>query len=217
MLKYNAQTVVRGGLGPSPNRRRTLSETAIDIEKLLVWTYQNEVADVLARRGGSYVPTKHRDSVAAVAARATLGCRVQNGGPFGYTPYDLHPDAEMVHEAVKGLSVEQSGLVIELAKSGTRPDWVRDARPRTVPILRANGKPKMEYVDPGTWNRPAYCLVRFDPDPSHVTFQRSIWVKWWDTLALLAEKLDGELERKVLGPPFPREPWEEEGKFDAAR
>jgi len=186
---------------------------SIDIERLLVWTYQDQAADAVARRGGMYILAGHRDSVAAVAARGALGCRIQGGGPFGYSANDLHPDAETVHDTVKGLPADRIGLVISHAKGGTRPDWMPDARPKAVPVLRGNGKPRVEY---GPDKRPSYCPVRFEPDPGHVAFLRGVWRTWWDALAVLAGKLDGELGRKVLGPPFPREPWMVENSIDAA-
>ncbi len=176
---------------------------AMDIERLLIWVYQDQQADWIVGRGGLYIATGGYDSTIAVASRAALGCRIQGGG---YARLTIHPDAETVHDHVKDLPSALIGMVIRHAKGGTRPDWMPDAQPRPIPIFRKKDRPQMVYWDVKK-NKPAYCVLAYDPEPKHIAFMRGVWLAWWDALDRLAADLDGRLERKVLRPPFDREPW----------
>jgi len=125
----------------------------------------------------------------------------------GYARLTIHPDAETVHDHVKDLPSALIGMVIRHAKGGTRPDWMPGVQPTPEPVPGRKGKPKIEYFDAAK-TKPAYCLVRYNPEIKHIEYKRGLWLAWWDALDLLAESLDGALtERKVLGLPFPREPW----------
>ncbi len=192
---------------------------AWDIEKLLIWTYQNQAADAVLNRQGSGLPSAApAGSAAAMVRYAELGCRVDGTGAgaafMAAVGTDMHPDAEVVHEAVKMLgSALAIGLVISYAKAGSRPDCMADAVVRALPVYRGNGKPTIEYEN----NRASYCLVIYDPDPAHLEFVRATWVAWWDALALLVKRLDGQIGRKVLMPPFPRQPWLVKKGLDAAK
>jgi hypothetical protein len=184
-------------------RGRVEPVLSMDIERLLIWTYQDQQADWIVGRGGLYIATGGYDSTIAVASRAALGCRIQGGG---YARLTIHVDAETVHDQVKALPAALIGMVIRHAKAGTRPDWMPDAQPRPIPIFRKKDRPQMVYWDVAK-KKPAYCLLAYDPEPKHIAFMRDVWLAWWDALDRLAADLDGMLERKVLRPPFRREPW----------
>ncbi|CUW39686.1 conserved protein of unknown function [Magnetospirillum sp. XM-1] len=181
-------------------------KTVIDIERLLHWTYQAQAADAVTKRvvRGLW-PSGYGSMLNAVVQQGLLGVRIDCSGP-GLCPDDLHPDAEAVHDAVRSLPALQVGLVIEYAKSGLRPDWMEGEEPAYRPILRSNGKPKMEYWD-REQKRPAYCCVELVPDPESIAFARAMYEEWWDALATLAAKLDDLEDHMVTGPGFDRNPW----------
>lgn len=185
---------------------------SMDVEKLLIWTYQDQAADaIVGRYAGTAAPMIGGGSNAAmIANHISLGCRVDvsRGGArwAAGVACDIDPDAEAVHEYVRCLPPALIGLVISHAKGGTRPDWMPGAQPRPVAVYRKKDRPQMVYWDTKK-NRPAYCILAYDPEPAHIAFMREVWMTWWDALASIADDLDGRLKRKVLRPQFPREPW----------
>jgi hypothetical protein len=131
----------------------------IDIERLLVWAYREELAklDFLASGASSFW-----------CGFAELGTKVFSGGGNSLQSYaaiigdGVHPDAEAVHRevcalgqfqpdweepeallsdmpaevqalaasAVKGFRVQLDVLVLRCARLGTRPDWHADGVPQ---------------------------------------------------------------------------------------
>ena len=181
------------------------AKTVIDIERLLIWTYQDQAADVVSRRiAGAIGPGQPVSNMAVLERQNMLGVRVDCSRAVG-SSRDLHPDAEAVHEEVLQLPPTEVGLVISHAKGGTRPDWVPDTKLRAVPVLRSNGKPKMELAP--RRNVPVLCLIRYVPDPHHVEFQREVYRTWWDALTALVSNLGDLSSHCVVGPGFGREPW----------
>lgn len=180
----------------------------VDIERLVVWTYQQQAADrVVARQGGRFYPSGGGgDSVAAVARRMSLGVSIDCAGSVAYDAGHLHPDADMVHARVVRFPSLVAGMIIRHGRAGTRPDW-EEGGVRLRPILRGNGKPRIVYHDTGG-RYPAYCPVVADPCADHVEFARGQYVAWWDGLNALAADLDGLLRDHVVTPPnTPRTPW----------
>lgn len=182
--------------------------TAIDIQDLLRWTYQNQAADEVSRKGkaGLY-PAGYRSNLLAIERNGLLGTKIDCADSAAQGGADMHPDAEAVHDAVRTLKPLWIGLVIDCAKTGGEPDWMPGIAPKPEAILRDNGKPLMEYNDPGTCRQPAYCLLRYDPEPEHLAFLRSVYVAWWDAMATLVTMLQGLESYAVSGPNLPREPW----------
>lgn len=179
----------------------------MDIERLVVWTYQQQAADrVVARQGGRYYPSSGGDSAAAVARRMSIGVAVDCAGSAAYDAGHLHPDADLVHAHVVGFPSLVAGMIIRHGRAGTRPDWEEEGV-QLRPILRGNGKPKIVYHDTAG-RQPAYCPVVADPCHEHVDFVRRQYVAWWDGLKELAAGLDGLLSDHVVTPPAtPRCPW----------
>ncbi|MCZ6609557.1 MAG: HNH endonuclease signature motif containing protein [Alphaproteobacteria bacterium] len=73
------------------------------------------------------------DRCTRVKRAGVLGCKVDGGG-FGRG--DLHPDAEVVHDAVMRLVRDDRGpglLVLQFGFVDLRPDWREGARPRWEP------------------------------------------------------------------------------------
>ena len=107
----------------------------IDIEDLLVWTYQNQCADKL--RLQSFSQASAMDSCRRLELAA-----VDGGTNVGH---ECHPDAEAVHFAVLRLSKVQQALVIGNAKNGTRPDCLAGAKLVMAAAVNSQGNPKRLY------------------------------------------------------------------------
>lgn len=180
----------------------------IDIVDLLRWAYQVQRVDEVMRR---IVPTTagmgYRSNGETVLRTGCLGVVSGGGGGFGAGGgLHLPDDAERVHDAVLSLPKIKIGLVIEYAKAGAVPDWMPGAMPMPRPVLRPNGKPQVEYHDVEK-RMPAYCLLRYEPDPDHLAFVRETYALWWDGIAALAGRLRGLDRFAVTGPMVKREPW----------
>ncbi|WP_316979976.1 hypothetical protein [Shumkonia mesophila] len=197
-------------------RDRVEPVLAMDIERLLIWTYQDQAADaIIGRAAGTAAPmTRGISNASMIANHIALGCRVDvsRGGAVwaAGVACDLHPDAEATHEAVTALPSILVGMVIRHAKGGTRPDWCEGVMRRPVAIKGGNGKPVVIYKDRAR-NYPDYCPLTYLPHADWIRDVRKIWLAWWDALDDIAGRLDGTLERKVLRLPFQREPWLVEG------
>lgn len=192
------------------NKSSMTVRDSIGIEALLWWVYQDQAADAVSRAAGAGVwPSSGGNNFSAVERYGVpIDC------PTAVYSPPLHPDAEEVHAAVRRLKGAMIGLVIMHAKAGTRPDWMPGAVPTPEAILRANGKPIMEYWDREK-KRPAYCLIRYVPEKSHIDFMRAQWVSWWDALDSLAVALRERLSRDVLPLKMPRNPWAVDARVDA--
>lgn len=174
---------------------------AMTVERLLIWTYQDQQVDAIIGRGGAWGRIVGIDSARRAGDRLALGCEVMGGG---YARLTLHPDAEAIHDAVRALPGRMIGLVIVHAKAGTRPDWMEGAVPRVVPIRRENGKVMVERDH----NRNAiWCPFRIVPLPSRIAFQRAVYTLWWDALDAIASSPLTLEDHKMLPMGEPREPW----------
>ena len=178
----------------------------IDIEALLHWTYQKQVADkVSAKIVHGIFPQGYVSNSVRLANFARLGVRVDNPVQLFAASAEIHPDAEAVHERIVKMPALEVGLLITHAKAGDRPDWMPGAKPRCVAVLRSNGRPKMEYDPKG--KRPIFCPVIYDPDPSVIAFQRRMYSVWRCALRSLASSLDDLSSYQVEGPAAPVAPW----------
>lgn len=181
------------------------AKTVIDIERLLIWTYQAQAADVVSRRiAGAIGPGQPVSNMAVLERQNLLGVRVDCSRAVGASR-DLHPDAEAVHDWVLGLPGARIGLVISHAKAGTRPEWLPDTGMRVEPVTRSNGKPKMEWDYAA--KRPLYCPIRYVPDPSYVAFTREVYMDWWAVLSVMVDDLPDLSSHCVTGPEAEYEPW----------
>ena len=182
----------------------------MDIERLLHWAYQNQAVDrVLANESAQAKPSSVRSSSAIVERYGLLGTSIDCAGSSAYASNHLHPDAERIHETIMTLPARDRDLIIAHAKSGLRPDPMLDAIPRPVMVTRGNRKkPMMIYYDQ-EWRRPAYCLLRYTPDPDQIIMARKNFLCWWDLLDNLSKALwmRGLVEYIALAPAFHREPW----------
>ena len=104
---------------------------SIDIERLLIWTYQRQLVDLILGHGVDLWQAEREaagiewhghsvDSVYTLLCRLRLGVRVD--ASCGWFFADVPPDAIAVHEAVTGLGQGYAPLIICHARSGTRPE-----------------------------------------------------------------------------------------------
>ncbi|ASG21399.1 hypothetical protein [Nitrospirillum viridazoti] len=203
----------------------------IDIEALLVWVYQRQRADLVVDRGvglhelereAAGIPVTRRTADGTGSSIAVLGCRVDNSGtPSGV----LHPDAEAVHDAVcRAPRPLWTGLLIEVGRTGERPDWLPGARVEEQAILH-RGKVVFVVDDDGCIVGPKVrtVLVRdevgpdgrvrqvtLDRSPAALELGRRVYAEWRAALAWLVDELVSRqllASHRVTGPAAPDEPW----------
>ncbi len=195
----------------------------VDIEWLLTWAYRVQLADGAEARGAGAraSPGWAADSVVRVARALALGTvRISGTGGGGPAAEAISPDAELVHQAVRGLPWPRSAVVIQHARLGTRPECFLGVEPRVVPVISPRtGRPRIKYEPwDRSWNY-GHCLFVFEPvEPVEVIAARELYVAWWDALELLALALrvGGGLSRFRVGPrpAAPRSPWGSGGGVD---
>jgi hypothetical protein len=178
----------------------------IDVEAFLHWVYQDQAADhVTGRVMAGLSPAGYGSNMAAIERCGLLGGRIDGDGGVAWAG-DLHPDAEAAHDVMCAWhNATELGLMIHHAKGGTRPEIIME-EPRPVALINGKGKPKMEYFD-SKGRRPAYCHLRYLPEPEHVTYVRRAYVLWWDALTALAVALDDLGSHELKSPGVAREPW----------
>ena len=193
----------------------------IDMEDLLVWTYRDQKADLVIRRGaGLHTLEALADGVevhgvsacgcASVSRIAELGVRVDRSAPDQGA---LHPDAETVHRAVMRLDdrvhgLPRSRLVIVNAGRAERPDAMVGEVPRPIPVLNRKGEPSVVFSDAG--KRYGTCPVDYQPSATMILTAREEYTAWHAALRLLAMALQHEpkLTRWYpLAPAAPEAPW----------
>ena len=191
----------------------------IDIEQLLIWTYQVQKADVADRMVNRVVHAGAlgygSDSFSACERTSGLGTAV-HASPWTLPAVD--PDAETVHDAVLKLPSQTTGLVIRHAKAGTRPEAYEGAVPLLLPRKRQNGKivvnrdardhpwlcPLRQAI--GVPSRSGYRIAAESWD--HIEFSRGIYVMWHAALCVLADALSGCLiSHNPQTPSAPASPW----------
>ena len=116
--------------------KRHMIQRTITIEKLLEWTYLEEMADVVAECDDGLNPTElqasgitgHRNSTDGVRhLMRGLGC-----DPGGRSMAAAHPDAERVHKTVKIFGPDDAALIIAYARSAPQPCQADSDRKREL-------------------------------------------------------------------------------------
>lgn len=190
----------------------------IDIERLLIWTYQAQKAETvtLRRHGAAASVLRGGSNAAAIANLMALGCRVDSPGQgerFAALAAgdDLNPDAEAVHEAVMAMGGDLSIEIRRCATSGLRPDWLPEGQ-RLVGLesARRPGRARVDGIEYAKGRFAQYCPVRVENGPEVLAFHRDLYAAWWQGLAALAARLraPGVLrEHWPVGPAAPARPW----------
>lgn len=184
----------------------------IDIEDLLIWTYQTQRADRVIRADEEAMPSGPSDRLSASALRELALAGVALSAAQGvYVPRSLHPDAEVVHEAVGMLPSKMRYMIVVSARTGERPDWT--AGPvRMEPHWRELGSGELKPVVLYDRNRrPIMCPVEPRPTADEYRMARENWSCWHAGLVrlvgLLAEWPDCLRDFQPTGPAAPACPW----------
>jgi hypothetical protein len=192
----------------------------IDVADLVIWTYQDQRADLILDSGiGLFYQEKVADGLDPitvsgdgcyqVATSAILGTRIDSGG---FVSGQVAPDAEAVHLAVQALGRPCVGILIEFGRSGLIPDWMPGAKPKICAKLRPNGKPVYVYLDALNKRQPIACLVEEVMSQEIIDFRRFVYAKWHDALCRLAVALEATplVRWRVAGPQARPTPWLEQ-------
>lgn len=214
----------------------TPSSRPMPIQRALEWAFGTEHArlefDEFGETSGAL-----RDGVDGIwimMQRGRVGCTVDGGG--WSAPAD---DADIIASAVSNLPEAHGGRkmaaeIAGLARAGIAPDWMRDARPRYVPVeIRTNrhgdfaatadarhlgsqgwpaqartGRKGRVHMDPVL-----FTPVKLVPTASQIAAARRRYLDWWGALLWLAGDLDalqilGRVE--ITGGMPPMTPWRSE-------
>lgn len=202
---------------PSIHRARDF-RTAMAIDRLLVWTYRHQRADIVIAQGaglqrieaamdGVALGAVSACGCAALARTAALGCQVAGGGgPAGH----LHIDAERVHAAVMRLDRPVALLVIRHARQGDAPDWV--PRPRLKPVWDGRGRPRLAYDVKDRARNYGWCLVEPTFSQARIDAARLEYRLWHAALRALHVVLCGRVlaDYRALPPEAADAPWKNE-------
>jgi hypothetical protein len=186
----------------------------IDIEALLVWTYRDQRADrVLKMAGGMYaqedaldgreVVRTSADGVAAVQKIGLLGTRVDGGGPSNGA---LHPDAEIVHQAVTELATPAAMMVSRHARAASRPDSMPIPTPRPVRQVSVNGRTKLAYAPWDKNGNYGWCPIAWTVSPTTIDAVHAEYALWRRVLVVLALALSRDTRlthHRALAPKAP--------------
>lgn len=179
----------------------------VDIEKLLVWAYQDELV-----KGGD---TSSASNYGILLNYAELGTRVDDQlGPSMRLPPifgEPHPDAIEINRLVYRLQKPAQALIIMHARMGTCPDWlpepikisaIRDgSRVRIVgKALGTNRNKTIRYAE-GT-----YCPLQWSPSAADIDHAHAEYKAWHDGLLSLVNDLQ-LTEHIAVKPSAAPEPW----------
>jgi len=174
-----------------------------DIEAVLAWAYGDEK---IARTAFARVPVGPApcgSQMRSVEEIGNLGVRVDRSP---YVVPTAPTDAEAVHLAVMALPRQAADIVMQVAETGRRPEWLPDQKP--FPVPNKFDEPTIVYHDPGRRERPSHCPVMYLPDRVRLDHSRMIYALWHTAVSALAVSLKDCLERfDVTGPAAPAEPW----------
>ncbi len=184
-----------------------------DIEKLIEWAYRVQCIDKAQRAGTALVNSGPGDVMGGGASGViALGCRVDLPPAslrYGYSGVGVNDDAVIIDDAVMMLPAEATVPVIVHGRAGTRPDWEAEGVGRMVPLLDAGGRKQYLWRDQSKRRGQIACLVRnTGASWAQVECARAEYTVWHEALCVLAQSLNGQLERiEVTGPVAPATPW----------
>lgn len=179
---------------------------------LLEWAYRVQCVLEAADQGMTQAERWER-GLAGPACPLGAGPRVDGGAQGGVAR--CHGDAEAVHAAVfAATSGLARSLVVDVARTGMRPDWAPGAVVRRVVVRRANGKP---YVvrdahgnAVGLKTREAVFVGDVDTGlcGDGLRLARDAWTLWAGAVQRLAGWGWRLAEHRVVGAGVDLRPWE---------
>jgi hypothetical protein len=195
----------------------------ISILGLIEWAFQRECAQLDFDEMRSTAGERPAVSPLWVLAQQRhIGCKIDGGGKS-----EPHPDADIVASALAALPDARGGRrmglwIAELARAGARPDWMKDAVTRCLPVEKhknnygwhAKSEPcgSLEVQSRGR-NRVVelrWCPVTFSPTASQIASARRAYLNWWDALHDLRftfQSYGGLTAWRVTDHMPPRKPW----------
>lgn len=201
LLPRKPSTEERDRAERQAERHRHASRHAVrevrDVEAIVAWVYGPQQA--------------HRAAVGLGRERGWLrlgACDysrpvVQGGGGGSF---DLHPDAELVHDVI-----QRQGLLVlvECGRGAMRPDAKLGARPHCRPVLDGGGYPTVtrEWTRSGH-AKAEWCPIEYVDEVEVVEAARRRYLDWWHALVTLRRLVAPRLVRwQATGPAAPRRPW----------
>lgn len=196
----------------------------MSIERALIWAFGDEKAQLDFAEEAGHAPARRGvDPIAVMMYRAQLGVEVDGGG-YSYP----HDDADVIASFVAALRDKRmAAQIAELARAGIRPDWMRDATPRCVPVAwqapnqyghRAKtevyGTIETEWRGKKTKREIVFCPVRYVPTAAQIAARRRNYIDWWQTLSELQFNIRmwGRLNKIAVTLEMPPlEPWKVRG------
>ncbi|MFH5773577.1 hypothetical protein ACHFJ0_04940 [Paracoccus sp. NGMCC 1.201697] len=196
----------------------------MSIQRALEWAFRDECAqmdmDELHTSSGGV--RGGVDTIWVLMQRGVLGTKVDGGGSS--TPAW---DAEIIASTVASLPVSHGGRgmavqIASLARAGAEPDWMRDAKPRCVPVEWRNTKHgafarteiirTIETVHRGRRMKrhEVACPVTYRPTQAQIAACRRNYLDWWGALLWLQGEMNalGILSRIQLTNAMPPlSPW----------
>lgn len=179
--------------------------------QLLVWSYKRELVRILS--GRTWEPHAASGGSNTSAVCRVLETGILRSGPVArITRVPVHADAEWVHGLVSALDRDEFWLVVKSAEAAAPPDWNPDIEPaRVVPMLRANGRPRMIVID----GRAVACRIETVGVPSDEAdamreSARERYAQWVRLLMAMRDKLiedDGLTRWRIGGIGVEPAPW----------
>lgn len=214
---------------------RPIIKTPVDIEKLLVWAYRDELAKLHTSCAEGIWDHIEDASTLGIVTTTGEGCaqRYDFGLPdddaiaiekavaqLGDTIIDWEQSRDAILAEVAPLFAKRdvlmvrpfktAALVTMHAKMNTRPDW-HEETPRPRPVMAKSG-PAGRAMLVGScegkdrYSFGAHCPLRWEPSPVTIAIARGDYAAWHHGLVLLAETL--RLDRhEALPPAAPALPW----------
>lgn len=201
-----------------------IAKRQMPIERALRWAFSDECASVDFDELGATAHGNRRgmDGIAVMIERGAIGCQVDGGGRS-----EPAWDAQVIASAVANLPQRWGGRgmavrLAELARAGTRPNWVPDDRMRCVPrdwrMTKHGPFAKRELVGAEQviirGRKVMYeihcCPVRYTPTPQQIASARKAYAEWYRALLFLAVDLRrlNILSRVAVTTALPpRRPW----------
>jgi hypothetical protein len=175
----------------------------MSVMQALEWAFAREHAQVDFDDNGSGAGRVGVSPIWVMMQRGQLGCQIDGGGRSA-----CHPDAEIIAIFLEAMPRELGGkamavMVAELGRAGLTPDWMKEARPRCVPVAWRSTKhgpfAKTAVVGVETYfyrgqqvraDRVA-CPVRYVETVEQIGFARQRYLEWWSALLWLRQELMG--------------------------
>lgn len=142
----------------------------LDLEALLTWAIRDQMADrtdtalhpveAVAHYGllrglpagaGVYETGISADGCAVIASRFEVGADIDGGGAIRGVPARVHPDAELVAEAIERLPSSERRVILHHARHADRPDWLPLTSPLVAVKRPSDARGRYRHVTAEEW------------------------------------------------------------------